>query len=318
MKEIPSHIRTLIYKDLRGKTNAQEQQVLDSWFEENDHDLTSITPQSIQEIKARQKKQLKPYLGKQSSSISFTHLSGIAAVFVLFSLAALLYFLDHKNPATQLTEEIIAYQTITADYGQRKSILLSDGSTVKLFGPSTLSVHPDYPLERKTILTGEAFFDIKKDSLRPFLVETESFNLKVLGTSFLVKSDSSLTASVAIKSGLVNVSRGAEFSEDLHKNDFLTIEKHSSMLRKEVINPDYYFAKINNTLWYEKTPLSTVLKDLKDWYGLDELTIQAPIDHYFITGKFKNEPLKNIMESITYSTGIAYELTNKHLSIIEK
>lgn len=318
MKEIPSHIRTIIYKDLRGKTNAQEQQLLDSWFEEYNHDFSKINPRSIQEIKAKKKEQLKHYLGKQSSNFSFIQLSGIAAVFVLFSLAALLYFLDQKKTTTQITEKIITYQTFTADYGQRKSILLSDGSTVKLFGPSTLSVHPEYPLKRKTILTGEAFFDIQKDSLRPFLVETESFDLRVLGTSFLIKSDSNSIASVAIKSGVVNVSRGAKFSEDLYKNDLLTIEQHSSTLKKGVINPDYFFAKINNTLWYEKTPLNTVLQELKDWYGLDELTIKTPIDHYFITGKFQNEPLKNIMESITYSTGIAYELTNKHLTIKEK
>lgn len=318
MKDIPNHIRVLIYKDLRGSASIEEQKELDTWFEEQNQASIYINPTNIKAIKAQQRTKLNTILRKKTKSIPLVQLSGIAAVFILFSLATLIYLVEQKPKPIGSIEEAIAYQSFTANYGQRKSILLPDGSTVKLFGPSTLFLHPDYPLVRKTKLSGEGFFDIRPDSLRPFFVETESFHLKVLGTSFLVKSDSSLASSVAIQSGLVNVSRGEDFSENLQKNDFWVIEKASSIPIKSLINPDFFFAKVDNTLWYDKTPLRIVLQDLKNWYGLEELTVQTPIDDYCITGKFKNESLKSIMESISYSTGIAYELTNKKLNIVKK
>ena len=230
----------------------------------------------------------------------------------------MIFLLKQKENTQDSKIEHLAYQPFIANYGERKTIVLTDGSEVKLFGPTTLFIHPEFPKNRHTKLSGEAFFEITPDSLRPFLVDTEGFRLKVLGTSFLVKTDTFEGSSVAIKSGIVNVSRAQDFSENLEKNEIIAILPNSLTPIKKRINPAITFAKVDNTLWYEKTPLMDVLNDLKNWYGLEELTINIPIDKYFITGKFKNQSLKSILESISYSTNTAYELKDKKLKITAK
>ena len=76
-------------------------------------------------------------------------------------------------------------QTIT--YSEAGEIILADNTVVELRGGSTLEVKPFNASSRDVVLKGEAFFKVAKDSQRPFTVYTQKTNVKVLGTSFLVK-----------------------------------------------------------------------------------------------------------------------------------
>ncbi len=70
-----------------------------------------------------------------------------------------------------------------------KELALSDGSTVTLNQSSELVYNAGFAKHQRNVaLTGEAFFDIKRDEARPFVIETESATVTVLGTSFNVRS----------------------------------------------------------------------------------------------------------------------------------
>jgi ferric-dicitrate binding protein FerR (iron transport regulator) len=95
-------------------------------------------------------------------------------------VAASLYFSD-DGTAT------VAMQTLYVPAGQRLSLTLADGSVVWLNSRTTLT----YPAgfkgnERHVTLEGEAWFDVAKDTRRPFVVSSGNVNVKVLGTSFNV------------------------------------------------------------------------------------------------------------------------------------
>jgi transmembrane sensor len=93
------------------------------------------------------------------------------------------------------------------NYGNRKSVVLPDGTTVTLNGSSSLKIANDYNgNDRHVLLTGEAFFEVTKDKTRPFVVLTAKTATTALGTSFKVSSyAASKTASVMLATGKVKV-----------------------------------------------------------------------------------------------------------------
>ena len=72
--------------------------------------------------------------------------------------------------------------------GTRSTLVLADGSTVLMNSGSTLTYQRFWGRsERRVLLKGEAFFDVSKSD-KPFIVETENAEIRVLGTRFSVKS----------------------------------------------------------------------------------------------------------------------------------
>jgi transmembrane sensor len=72
------------------------------------------------------------------------------------------------------------------DFGEQRSIALSDGSIVTLNTRSEVSVGFDDSERKIELVAGEALFDVARDSRRPFMVDTGSVALRVLGTKFSV------------------------------------------------------------------------------------------------------------------------------------
>ena len=73
--------------------------------------------------------------------------------------------------------------------GSPKKMKLPDGSTVWLNAKSTLKLSKNFGVKRREVtLVGEAYFDVVKDRKHPFVVNTASMHLKVLGTAFNVRA----------------------------------------------------------------------------------------------------------------------------------
>jgi ferric-dicitrate binding protein FerR (iron transport regulator) len=123
---------------------------------------------------------------------------------LLISLGIEWYYISkERNKLLALTN------TISVPLGQRVNVTLSDGTKVCLNALSELQ----YPTffagkDRKVKLKGEAFFDVIHNADRPFVVETEKYNVEVLGTTFDVQAypntDKFLTSLLKGKVRIVN------------------------------------------------------------------------------------------------------------------
>lgn len=102
----------------------------------------------------------------------------------------------------------ISSNTILLPQGKVAKIVLPDGSRVWLNARSSL-IYPNKFLTgqpRKVKLNGEAYFEVAHDKSRPFIVETEKVQTRVLGTSFNVRSYNNENPIVTLVSGSVQVS----------------------------------------------------------------------------------------------------------------
>jgi ferric-dicitrate binding protein FerR (iron transport regulator) len=83
---------------------------------------------------------------------------------------------------------------------------LPDGSVVYLSENSTLRYSQKFGNKSRDVeLSGEAFFDIQPNKTKPFIIETQSAKIEVLGTSFRVKSEEQGSFELSVTTGLVNV-----------------------------------------------------------------------------------------------------------------
>ena len=77
-------------------------------------------------------------------------------------------------------------QTLT---GMEYTLTLSDGTKVFLNAETKLKFPTIFKGDQRVVeLEGEAYFEVRKDEAHPFIVKTVSMNVRVLGTSFNVRS----------------------------------------------------------------------------------------------------------------------------------
>ncbi|MBL7735823.1 MAG: FecR family protein [Chitinophagaceae bacterium] len=136
----------------------------------------------------------------QSSSARYNNLFGVirmprayrsflaaAAVFFIFCIAGWLYFF---NKADVERGVFASMKTLTASKGSKNQFFLPDGSKLWLNAGTTITYRSDFEKDsiREVYLSGEAFFDIRHDEHRPFLIRTDYMDILDIGTSFNVKA----------------------------------------------------------------------------------------------------------------------------------
>lgn len=111
-------------------------------------------------------------------------------------------------------------ETIVTPVGQRQSLALADGSAVELNAHTSLRVEFARNERRVRLAAGQAFFTVKPDPARPFLVETPAGTVRVTGTAFdVLAGPADLQVTVAAGTVQVRPARGA--AAELHRGDQL-------------------------------------------------------------------------------------------------
>ena len=148
-------------------------------------------------------------------------------------------------------------------------ITLSPGSKISYSG----SLHLDST--RNVILTGDAYFKVKRDSRHPFLVLSNGITTRVLGTSFRVNSTSE-RVSVEVTSGSVSVSRMQPKYTDGKENLLLLPNQQAvfsadeNVLKKSLVENPVLVDQLaeSQTFKFDETPVTKVFDVLEKSYGI--------------------------------------------------
>jgi len=206
-----------------------------------------------------------------------------------------------------------------ATKGEKKTILLPDGSLVFLNSNSSISYSKNFKNKRELELTGEAYFEVKKNPEKPFLVETEKIKTRVLGTSFNIKAYKNSQTKVSVNTGIVEVDI-KEISEKiiLIKNQQLSFINAAELLLSHD-NSEDFSAWTKNTIVLNNTSLGETAKILENWYDIEINFSGKELQELKISGKFKNEKLINILKSIALVKQLEINfLTENQILIREK
>lgn len=252
---------------------------------------------------------------KLSNATFFTYWRRIAAILVVSTmLGALIYqFSRSGSDATEIAQ--IEYIIKENPLGVRSQHTLSDGSKVHLNAGSKI----EYPIvfdenQRSIKLSGEAYFEVVSDKLRPFKVEADDIQITVLGTKFNVRSSHSENV-VALLEGSVKVSTESQ-SQLIKPGEEARLTSTNELVIDE-FDEKQVFGWTKGKLVFQDASFEEVTDRLKRWYGVEVLVSNSPSDtDWSYTGTFTNESLENVLLNMSVVRSFDYEVSDDSAKII--
>lgn len=228
-------------------------------------------------------------------------------------LACFIYLYAHETnlPVTEMVSK-------SNEAGQRSRISLPDGSTVFLNAESSLQYNSNFSdNERKVFLEGEAFFEVAKDTLRPFTVTTGQLSTTALGTSFNINSypDKNemqvvlLTGKILIKDTVSNE------TAILSSGEAVILKKDTRGIEKITVNADNIVLWKDGIIHFEKTEFEEVINVLEKWYDVEFVIQNHPAQNLVCSGTFEKQYLSNVLKSIGFALGFDYEIKGKKVYV---
>lgn len=209
-----------------------------------------------------------------------------------------------KGPA----EGEVMMNTMTTPKGGQYQLTLPDGTKAWLNAASSIT----YPAmfaskERKVKVTGEVYFDIAKDSKRPFYVTASDAEIQVIGTSFNVNDYADEEgAKTSLIEGAIKVGNAI-------------LKPGQAYINGKVIatNIEQDLAWKNGIFDFNHVPLKKAMNQLARWYDL-EIVYEGDLPPFDFYGKiWKNLPLSDVLKGLT-GLGVNFRLEEKKLIVSAK
>lgn len=183
-------------------------------------------------------------------------------------------------------------------------ITLPDGSVVTLSQNSVLTYDEVFDSETRNVsLQGKAFFDIRRDETKPFIVNTDNSKIEVLGTSFLVNTLAmNSSTEVIVKTGKVAVSKKkskAENTVQLVAGEVGRLVEDAVGFEKSSIEDYNYLAWKTKLVEFDDRDLQSVLGTLEDVYGVKISVSNDKIHNCKVSAKFDNQPVESVLEILS-------------------
>lgn len=165
---------------------------------------------------------------------------------------------------------VVEYHTMKIPRGGEYVLVLSDGTTVYLNAESELT----YPVkfsenDRRVFLKGEAYFDVQRDTSKPFVVEANSLEIRVLGTEFGVRAyQNEGSIRTTLKKGMVSV-ENEENKVVLTPGMQASFNKETAKMDVWEVNVDLFLAWKDGRLVFDNCSLENILEDLGKWYDFN-------------------------------------------------
>lgn len=260
-------------------------------------------------------------IGKKSTHISLTQrILRIAAIFLLPVAGSLLtwWLVNNKNEQPAQFAEMVEY--IIPD-GEMKQVTLPDGSEIWLNAGSVLLYSGDFSGPTRTLfLSGEATFQVIKDSERPFIVKTQYMQVEALGTTFNVKSynDTGLKE-VTLEEGLVRVDVNGKItaSEIMYPNEQFIYDHRNAKTSKHPVDAELVARWKEGFLVFQDASFEEIIHTVERRF---KVTVNYDIRKYG-GGSFsiKYTPYENVEQILTIletlNPGLKWSMENDMITI---
>lgn len=235
-----------------------------------------------------------PAAAPKRVNLVMRNLMRVAAVLVLCVGGYFLYEQQANKMITVYSEAAIRQET------------LPDGSVVTLNRHASIT----YPKRfsggsRGITLSGEAFFNITPNKAKPFIIEANGVSVKVVGTSFNVKTGADKTE-VIVETGIVEVIK-KEYSVRLNPAEKATVTAAAAAPVKDVAKDALYNYYRTNEFVCNNTPLWRLVEVLNEAYDARIVIGNDNIRELPLTATFKNENLNDILSIISETLDVTAE-----------
>jgi transmembrane sensor len=303
--EYSNETNELIVRVLSGDATSEEKATFRAWVDSNPEnqqyykDVSAIWEQSeksttqnefsaakdwpfaltrINDIQQREKRK-----GKSSEVLKLLRIAATILVFIGIGYTAFKFY-THSSEVEQVA---------TTDI---KKVELPDGSQVVLNAHSRLSYPEEFQATERVIsLEGEAFFEIKKNPEKPFIVRTGNVTTEVLGTSFSVNT--------AFDSVVVTVATGQVTLYEERKNAIKLNPgergvAHSGNVRKSINSDRNFLSWKTNILEFRNATFASLSRDISRHFKVPIVIQSKKLAACTITARFENQNLDQTLDDL--------------------
>ncbi|MGV8134067.1 MAG: FecR domain-containing protein [Mangrovibacterium sp.] len=306
----------LLLKYIKGNCTDEERVIITKWLDSD--------PQNMKEYLALRKLnailiwQTDPHTAHQEKSkgrISvrqgnryYIEAIKIAAIFVLAVLVS-----RYLVPDQMQNKTIPVMQTIHVPAGQRAEITLEDGTRVWLNANTTLAFPNQFSGNTREVkLAGEGFFNVTSDKLKPFIVSTAKYDVKVWGTKFnLMAYSDAGTFETSLLEGAIEILKQGRSTGIMLKPDEQAYSRDGKMVIAPIRNRGH-FLWTEGILSFDDTPFPELVNQLELYFDLDIEIKNNQILNYRCTGKFRTKDgVEHILKVLQMENAFSYRRDDK-------
>lgn len=312
---------SLIAKYLEGSTSDQESAVVESWIAKSSENkqvfnqyktiwlrsqAMTFDPEISFDVKTAFKHVLNKIehdpenektLQKSKKSLSLPAFFVRAAAVLLIGIVT--YFV-YQNISSSGTDVLFA------DTDDSSEFVMADSSIINLNAGGEIKYAKNFLGDRKLSLSGEAFFEVKKQNDQAFIVQAFDLDVKVLGTSFyIIALENDSLIEVGVKTGSVQVAQNSgQKSVVLKENEVVKYNKNThSFSTTESFDKNALFW-LTGLLEFNEQPLDQVLYTLQKVYDTEFVFRKSALENCSFTGRFQSASLEEILEQLQFSFNI--------------
>ena len=208
---------------------------------------------------------------------------------------------DSTSHKKQLeTSEILR---IYVPKGGEFELVLADGTRIWMNSETELKFPRTFTGDKRQVelVTGEAYFDVRKDKAKPFIVRNKDLDLTVLGTQFNIQNYSDEHEIITtLVEGAVQLSANKTV---LHPGEQATYNKTTRETQVEMVDTELFTAWREGRLIFKSTRLEIVLKQLSRWYDVKFEYEEEGLKDLIFSGKMKKYDNGNVILGILKATG---------------
>ena len=319
----------LIPKYLSNETSQAESNEVKKWIntsEENEKEFTNLKKTwetiSLVDVEneinvAKALRKVKSKIDGKTKIIRINRIIQVAAAILVASIIGIsaYYFISSKNNWIEIAS------------GEQQDIVktLPDGSIIYVNANSIVKYPKNFVQdERRIKLEGEAFFEVEPDKNHPFIITSGNSKIKVLGTSFNVRSCSTCENTiVTVSTGKVEFSTtnilGFETEKViLEKGHKGIIHKADNEIKNEIVKDENHLAWRTKMICFNKTPLFEVKQILESVYQVPIKFENEELKSLLLTADFNNDNIQYIIKIIEETFSITSKYVDGEIILAKK
>jgi transmembrane sensor len=233
-----------------------------------------------------------------------------ASVIIKLNSGQLAYQEDGTNP------QQVSYNKIATPRGGQFQVVLPDGTKVWMNAASSLRFPTAFTgKDRQVELTGEAYFEVTKDPLKPFIINVNRMKIAVLGTAFNVMSyPDEKNIETTLIEGSVNISADGH-SRQLQPGEQAQLSADGNMQLIKEPDIESTLAWKNGYFQFNKADLQSVMRQLARWYDIEVVYKDQVPDFMFVGQLDKNANLSVILKILERSQ-VHFSVEGKRITVM--
>lgn len=296
----------LANRELREFTNKQWADISENLAEE-DYDEDRIHDRIHHILRSEEAAAIK----KARVKVKILRFCQRAAAVLIIPLALFAILNLEGNLGSKLSD---SRAMIYAPPGARTNFTLPDGSEGWLNVGSYLSFPVKFSGKRRTVnLVGEAYFDIKSNPKKPFIVETDGIKVKVHGTTFNVMAypDEGIVE-VTLETGKIEILDDSKSGQEeslgkLIPGESCVFWKETNILKIAPVKIDNHTSWKEGKLVLNNVTMEQVVRKLNRWYNVEILLMDDHLKSYTYRATFVDEKLDEVLNIFSLTSPIVYK-----------